>query len=83
LSVSHFGVSRIAGLSMQPGLPLSPVTVVKDSQAAANILGLQLHVLDAGGERDFDAVFKSVAQMQGAALIIASADPLFGRRDGL
>ena len=31
----------------------------------------------------FDAVFKSVAQMQGAALIIASADPLFGRRDGL
>jgi hypothetical protein len=56
---------------------------VKDSQAAANILGLQLHVLDAGGERDFDAVFKSVAQMQGAALIIASADPLFGRRDGL
>jgi putative ABC transport system substrate-binding protein len=71
--------ARSVGLLVNPTNPLAEA-VVKDSQAAANILGLQLHVLHAGGERDFDAVFKSMVQMQGAALIIASADPLFGSR---
>jgi putative tryptophan/tyrosine transport system substrate-binding protein len=71
--------ARSVGLLVNPTNPLAEA-VVKDSQAATNILGLQLHVLHAGSERDFDAVFKSMVQMQGAALIIASADPLFGSR---
>jgi putative ABC transport system substrate-binding protein len=32
-------------------------TELKDLQAAARTLGLQLHVLDASAERDFDTVF--------------------------
>jgi putative ABC transport system substrate-binding protein len=71
--------ARSVGLLVNPTNPLAEA-VVKNSQAAANILGLQLHVLHAGGEREFDVVFKSMVQMQGAALIIASADPLFGSR---
>jgi putative tryptophan/tyrosine transport system substrate-binding protein len=67
------------GLLVNPTNPLAEA-VAKDSQAAAHILGLQLHVLHAGTEGDFDAVFKSMVQLRGAALIIASADPLFGSR---
>jgi putative tryptophan/tyrosine transport system substrate-binding protein len=71
--------ARTVALLVNPTNPLAEA-VVKDSQAAANILGLQLRVLHAGGEGDFDAVFKSMVQMPGAALITASADPLFGSR---
>ena len=41
---------------------------------------MQLHVLHATSDRDFDAVFKAVAQLRAAALVIASGDPLFGSR---
>ena len=66
-------------LLVNPTNPLADA-VAKDSQAAAHILGLQLHVLHASSERDFDAVFNSLVQMRAAALVIASADPLFGSR---
>jgi putative ABC transport system substrate-binding protein len=44
----------------------------RDAQAAANILGLQLHILHASTERDFDDVFESLAQLRAAALVIGS-----------
>jgi putative ABC transport system substrate-binding protein len=40
--------------------------------AAAQMLGLQLHVLHAGTERDFETVFGSLAQLQAGALVIGS-----------
>jgi putative tryptophan/tyrosine transport system substrate-binding protein len=45
--------------------------------AAAGSLGLQLHVLHAGAERDFDAVFASLAHLGVNGLVIGSADPFF------
>jgi putative ABC transport system substrate-binding protein len=54
--------------------------IAKDSQDAARILGLQLHLLHASTEHDFDAVFKALVQLRRAALVISSADPLFGSR---
>jgi putative tryptophan/tyrosine transport system substrate-binding protein len=48
----------------------------RDAQAAAGILGLQLHILHASTERDFDAVFESLSQMHAAALEIG-ADAFF------
>jgi putative tryptophan/tyrosine transport system substrate-binding protein len=51
-------------------------TLTKDHQAAARILGLQLHVLHASTERDFDTVFTSLVQMRAGALVIA-VDALF------
>jgi ABC-type uncharacterized transport system substrate-binding protein len=61
--------------------PTNPVAeaITKDSQAAAHTFGVQLHVLHAATDRDFDAVFKAVVQLR-AALVIASGDPLFGSR---
>jgi putative tryptophan/tyrosine transport system substrate-binding protein len=48
---------------------------------AARALGLPLHILNASSERDFDAVFLTLAQLRADALVVA-ADALFNdRRD--
>lgn len=45
-------------------------------QEAAQAIGFALQILEAGSERDFDAVFQAVASQQDGALIIAP-DALF------
>jgi putative tryptophan/tyrosine transport system substrate-binding protein len=51
-------------------------TESKDLQAAAGKLGLQLHILHAGTERNFDTVFATVDQLRIGGLVIGG-DPLF------
>jgi putative ABC transport system substrate-binding protein len=46
-------------------------TITKDAQAAAHALGLQLHVLHASSDRDFDTVFATAAQLRAGALVIS------------
>src|SRR5215471_2813330 len=46
------------------------------SQAAAQSLGLQLHVVYASSDRDFDAVFEKLTQLRAGALVIGP-DNLF------
>jgi putative ABC transport system substrate-binding protein len=54
-----------------------------DVQAAAYILGLQLHILKASTEREFGMVPASLTQLRAAGLVIA-ADPFFtGRSEQL
>ena len=53
--------------------------LVRDAQAAAGKLGLQLHVLHASAEDDFDAVFAALKQLQAGALMIG-ADVFFVER---
>jgi putative tryptophan/tyrosine transport system substrate-binding protein len=48
----------------------------KEQQAAARTLGLQLHVLQASSEREFDAVFATAVQQQAGGLVIGT-DSLF------
>jgi putative tryptophan/tyrosine transport system substrate-binding protein len=45
-------------------------TQLQDLQAATRTLGLQLHVLRASTERDFDAAFATVVQLRAGALMI-------------
>jgi ABC-type uncharacterized transport system substrate-binding protein len=45
-------------------------TATKEVQAAARTLGLELHVLNASTERDFDAVFAKLIQMRAGGLVI-------------
>jgi ABC-type uncharacterized transport system substrate-binding protein len=71
--------ATVIAMLVNPTNPLAEA-IAKDSQAAARILGLQLHVLHASTEHDFDAVFKALVQLRAAALVIGSADPLFGSR---
>jgi len=51
-------------------------TETKDLQAAARSLGLELHVLNASTERDFDGVFATLVQLHAGGLVIAG-DALF------
>jgi ABC-type uncharacterized transport system substrate-binding protein len=55
--------------------PTSPDLVKADSrdqQAAARALGLQLHVLHASNERDFDTVFATLIQLRAGGLVIGT-----------
>jgi putative ABC transport system substrate-binding protein len=71
--------ARAIALLVNPTNPLAQ-PILQDSQAAARILGLQLRVLHASNESDFDAAFRGAAEVRADALVIASADPLFGSR---
>ena len=66
-------------------LLLNPTSLPAESQArevyaAAGARGLQLHVLYASAERDFDTVFAGLAQLKVGALVIGVADPFFVSR---
>jgi putative tryptophan/tyrosine transport system substrate-binding protein len=54
--------------------PTSPTTdsQLRNLQAAARTLGLQLHVLHASTERDFDTVFETLLQLRAGGLVVAS-----------
>ncbi|MGB7714709.1 MAG: ABC transporter substrate-binding protein, partial [Pseudolabrys sp.] len=54
-------------------------TNTKELQAAARTLGLELHVLNASTDRDFDAVFAKLIQLRAGGLVIG-ADNLFAIR---
>jgi putative ABC transport system substrate-binding protein len=55
---------------VDPTSPTLAEAFLRDLEPAARTLGVQLHTLDATTERDFDAVFASLAQLRAAALII-------------
>src|SRR5215470_10501785 len=46
--------------------------MTRDAQVAARSLGLRLHVLHTNADRDFDAVFATLDQLQAGALIIGA-----------
>jgi putative tryptophan/tyrosine transport system substrate-binding protein len=66
-------------LLVNPTNPGIAETTTKELHAAARTLGLELHVLSATSERDFDAVFASLARLPTSGLIIAP-DIFFGSR---
>ena len=61
--------------------PTNPnaATLSRELQAAARTLGLQLHVLHASAEGDFDIVFATLLKLRAGALVIGS-DPFFNSR---
>jgi putative ABC transport system substrate-binding protein len=65
--------------------PNKPCTepMIRDVEEAALAKGIELPVLKAGAEGEFETVFASLAQLQAGALIVGS-DPFFNsRRDQL
>ena len=51
----------------------------KDLQTAARTLGLQLHVLRASSDRDFDSIFADIVRLRAGGLVIGG-DPFFNSR---
>jgi putative tryptophan/tyrosine transport system substrate-binding protein len=55
-------------------------TLLGNLQAAARILGVQLHFLHASTERDFDRVFATWPQLGAGVLVISGTDPFLSSR---
>jgi putative ABC transport system substrate-binding protein len=58
-------------------------TQLKDLQAAARTLGLQLHVLQASTERDFNDAFATLVQLRTGALVIGTDGFFLSRSEQL
>jgi len=72
--------ATIIALLVNPTNPTNAERLSRDLQAAAPALGLQIHVLHASTERDFDAVFTSLPRLRADAVVIGS-DPFFNSRN--
>jgi putative ABC transport system substrate-binding protein len=72
-------MATVVGLLVDPTNPNLAELTTKNLRAAAHTLGLQLHILHASNERDFDTVFATLGQLRAGALVIG-ADPFFSSR---
>ncbi len=72
------GTSSMA-LLINPTSPNLTKTEIEDAQAAARSLGMELHVLNASTERDFDVVFANLIQLRAGGLVIGT-DAFFSSR---
>jgi putative ABC transport system substrate-binding protein len=73
-------VSVIAAL-VNPAQPALAESVTKDAQAAARTLGLHIHIVQAGTEREVDAAFATLVRLGVGALVVLPDPFLFSRRD--
>jgi putative ABC transport system substrate-binding protein len=60
------------GLLINPSNPALAETLLRDLQAVARTLGLQLHILHASAESDFGPAFASLIQLRAGGLVIGS-----------
>jgi putative tryptophan/tyrosine transport system substrate-binding protein len=66
-------------LLVNPANPALAEPTTKELKAAARTLGLELHVLNASTEREFDAGFAKLVQL-GAGGLVIGPDPFFASR---
>lgn len=64
---------------LNPSDPARAETILREMQGAAQTLGLRLHVLNAGTDRDLDAVFASFTKFGSGGLVIGG-EPFFNSR---
>jgi putative tryptophan/tyrosine transport system substrate-binding protein len=80
LEVLHELIPAATSLALlvNPATPVA-ATVARSVQAAASTLGLELHILHASADRDFDAMFTTLARL-GAGGLVISTDSFFNSR---
>jgi len=64
--------ARVIVLLVNPANSTLAETESREVLAAAHIFGLELHVLNASTERDFDAVFANIIQLRAGGLVIGT-----------
>ena len=74
--------ATIIAVLVNPSNP-NTETELRELQAAARTLGLQLHALYASNERDFDTVFATLLQLRAGALVIGADAFFVGRSEQL
>ncbi len=70
--------ARVIALLVNPNNP-NAERIMRDVQEAARAKGLQLAILKAGTEKEIDAAFATLVQLQAGALLLGS-DPFFNSR---
>jgi putative tryptophan/tyrosine transport system substrate-binding protein len=68
--------ASVIAILVNPANPTVSETTTKAMQAAAPSVGLELHILNASTERDFDGVFAKLTQLRAGGLVIGQ-DPFF------
>jgi putative ABC transport system substrate-binding protein len=68
--------ANIIALLVNPTSPFITESISKDLQSATRALGLQLHILNASTERDFDTVFATFAKLRPDAMFISQSEQL-------
>jgi ABC-type uncharacterized transport system substrate-binding protein len=68
--------AHVMALLVNPTAPVLAQTYTSEVLAAAHTLGLELHVLDASSESDFDGVFAKLIELRAGGLVIG-AEALF------
>jgi putative tryptophan/tyrosine transport system substrate-binding protein len=71
--------AAVIGFLVNPNNPILAESDTRNVRAAARALGLQVHILHAGTDRDFDTVFATLVQLRAGALLIAG-DGFFNSR---
>jgi putative ABC transport system substrate-binding protein len=71
--------ASIMAALVNPADPNMAATNTKELHAAARTLGLELRILNASTERDFDGVFAKLNQLRAGGLVI-TPDPFFNGR---
>jgi putative tryptophan/tyrosine transport system substrate-binding protein len=71
--------ATVIGVLVNPTDPARAETTSKELQAAARTLGLQVHVLHASTDRDFDTVFARLVELRLGGLVIGG-EPFFNSR---
>ena len=75
--------ARIMALLVNPAEPALAETYTKEVRAAARALGLELHVLNASTEGDFDGVFAKLIQLRAGGLVIGGGAYFTSRTEQL
>jgi putative ABC transport system substrate-binding protein len=68
--------ASVIAILVNPANPTVSETTTKAMQAAAPSVGLELHILNASTERDFDGIFAKLNQLRAGGLVIGQ-DPFF------
>jgi putative tryptophan/tyrosine transport system substrate-binding protein len=74
--------AKVIALLANPDNPISEA-MIRDVHEAARAKGLQLHILKAGTEGEFEAAFASLVQLQAGALIVGADSFFSSRREAL
>jgi len=75
--------ARVMALLVNPDDRALAEITTKDVQAAALTLGLELHVLKATSESDFDGVFANLIQLRASGLVIGTGPFFSGQAEQL
>jgi putative tryptophan/tyrosine transport system substrate-binding protein len=68
---------------INPTSPALAEAQTKDLQAAADTLGLQIHLLNASTDRDFGTAFATIAELRAGGLVISSDSFFFAHIEHL